>query len=60
MADDLNKRHADGKRISLTEQWEVRDWCDKFECTEVELRHAVDEAGHMANDVEAYLQGGSC
>ena len=58
MADDLNKRHADAKRISLTEQWEVRSWCDKLECTEVELRHAVDEVGHMAADVEAYLASG--
>lgn len=59
MADDLHKRHADAKRISLTEQWEVRSWCDKFDCTEIELRHAVDEVGHMADDVEAYLAGDS-
>lgn len=58
MADDLHKRHADAKRISLVEQWEVRSWCDKFSCTEIELRHAVDEVGHMAAAVEAYLASG--
>jgi len=56
MADDLNNRgSADRARISVTEQWELRYWCDKFECTEVELRHAVEEVGTKATDVEAYL-----
>jgi hypothetical protein len=59
MADDLTKRgRQDRERISLTEGWEVRSWCDKFDCTEVELRHAVDEVGHMAANVEAYLACG--
>lgn len=59
MADDLNKRgKADRQRISLAEQWEVRSWCDKFDVTEIELRHAVDEVGHMVKDVEAYLASG--
>jgi hypothetical protein len=59
MADDLTKRgRQDRERISLVEGWEVRRWCDKLDVTEVELRHAVDEVGHMADDVEAYLASG--
>jgi hypothetical protein len=59
MADDLDKRgKADGDRISLTEGYEVRYECDKLECTEAELRAAVEEVGHMRADVEAYLASG--
>ena len=56
MADDLDDRGPrDRERISLTEPWEVRYWCGKFACTEQDLRAAVEEVGHMAADVEAYL-----
>lgn len=55
MADDLHKRRADGKRVSVTEEWEVRDWCDKFGCSERQLRAAVAAVGCMADDVEAWL-----
>lgn len=58
MADDLKKRGpADRKRISLTEEWEVRYWCDKFGCTEPMLRAAVERVGNMAEDVDRYLSG---
>ena len=57
MADDLSKRgKADRIRINVTEQWELRYWADRFECTEVQLRHAVDEVGVMVKDVEAYFE----
>ena len=60
MADDLTKRGgADRKRISTTEAWEVRYWCDKFEISEAQLREAVAEVGNMAADVEAWLGGDS-
>jgi hypothetical protein len=59
MADDLTKRgKPDRDRISLTEGWEVRYWCDRFQVTEQELRDAVDQAGNMAADVERLL--GDC
>lgn len=57
MADDLKKRgRADRERISLTEEWEVRHWCDRFQLTAARLREIVAEVGHMANDVRAYLE----
>jgi hypothetical protein len=57
MADDLSKRgRQDRERISLTEEWEVRRWCDHFDVTEARLREVVAEVGHMVDDVRAFLQ----
>jgi hypothetical protein len=59
MADDLTKRgRQDRERISLTEEWELRYWCDKFQVSEAELRDAVEQVGSMAKDVEKLL--GDC
>jgi hypothetical protein len=59
MADDLTKRgKPDRERISLTEEWELRYWCDKFQVSEAELRDAVEQVGSMAKDVEKLL--GDC
>jgi hypothetical protein len=56
MADDKSKRGpADRKRISLTEDYEVRYWCGRFGCSEEDLREAVAKVGHMATDVEGYF-----
>lgn len=57
MADDLTKRGGqDRKRISLTEDYEVRYWCGKFGVNPAQLRAAVDQVGHMARDVKAFLE----
>ena len=54
MADDLSNRGpADAKRISLTEEWEVRYWTRHLGISEAELQKAVAEVGHMAADVRA-------
>ena len=47
-----DKSPADVSRISLAEEWEVRWWCNRFGCTEVALRRAVDEVGPTAAEVE--------
>lgn len=57
MAD--NKTQTGGQdraRISLSEDYEVRDWSNKFGVTPEQLRAAVQAVGPMAKDVEAYLQ----
>jgi hypothetical protein len=60
MADDRTKRGgADRSRINLNQAYEVRDWCEKFGCTETQLREAVREVGLQASDVEAYLRSHS-
>ena len=59
MSDDKTDRgDADRRRISLTEDYEVRDWARKFGVTEDGLRAAVQKVGSMADDVERELRGG--
>ena len=53
---DKNRTPADPNRVSLAEEWEVHWWCDKFGCTEVALRSAVDRAGPDANGVAHTLK----
>jgi len=54
--DDKSKRGpADRKRVSLTEDYEVRYWCSRFGCNEEDLREAVAKVGHMASDIEGYF-----
>jgi hypothetical protein len=56
MPDDRSKRGgADRKRVSVVEEHEVRYWCDRFDCTERQLRDAVEDVGPMVVDVEAWL-----
>ena len=57
MAD--NKTQTGGQdraRINLSEDYEVRDWSNKFGVTPEQLRAAVQAVGPMVKDVEAYLQ----
>ena len=56
MPDDLTKRQRDRKRINLSQDYEVRDWCRKFDCTKKELEDAVDAVGDYADDVARYLR----
>lgn len=56
MSDDLRKRlPQDASKISLTEKWEVDYWCEKFGCTEQQLRNAVKAVGHGADAVKKHL-----
>ena len=54
---DPGRAPADPDRVGLTEEWEVRWWCDKFGCSEVTLRKAVGDVGPRASDVERRLRG---
>lgn len=57
MADDKTQTGGqDRARISLSEDYEVRDWSKKFGVTPEQLRAAVQAVGSLAQDVEAYLQ----
>ena len=47
----------DRDRISLSEDYEVRDWSQKFGVSAEELKKAVKQVGSIAKDVEAYLKG---
>ena len=58
MSDDKTKTGGqDRKRISLEQDYEVRDWAAKFGVSEGELRASVGRVGNMAEDVENDLKG---
>ena len=57
MVDDKNQvGAADRSRISLGEDYEVRDWTASLGVSEQELREAVDSVGNSADAVRAYLK----
>lgn len=49
----------DRQRISLSDDYEVRDWAAKFGVTPDELRKAVEAVGNEAASVEAHLKQAS-
>jgi len=56
MADDKTKSGAqDRDRISVNEDYELRDWSKKFGVTPDELKQAVKKVGPMADDVKKEL-----
>jgi len=58
MSDDKTKSGGqDRKRINLSEDYEVRDWAEKFGVSQERLREAVGKVGSMADDVERELRG---
>ena len=57
MADDKTKTGAaDRERINVHEDYELRDWSQKFKVTPEELKRAVAKVGVMAKDVEKELK----
>lgn len=44
-------------RINLKEQYEVRVWLIKFNCTKKDLQKAVKKVGDVADRVEKSLRG---
>lgn len=57
MADDrTNAGVRDRARISLTEDYEVRDWMESLGVDENTLRNAVQAVGDRADDVRDYLK----
>ncbi|NBW08189.1 MAG: DUF3606 domain-containing protein [Caulobacteraceae bacterium] len=58
MSDDKTKTGGqDRDRISLSDDYEVRDWATKFGVTEKALRDAVARVGDRAEDVRRELGG---
>jgi hypothetical protein len=57
MADDKKeKRPQDSSRINIGEDYEISYWTKRFNCSEEELRKAVDAVGVSATKVEEYLK----
>jgi hypothetical protein len=58
MADNRKlKGVQDRARISLSEDYEVRYWCEKLGVTADELRAAVKRVGTSAKAVESEIRG---
>ncbi len=58
MSDDKSRPGGqDRSRISLYEDYEVRDWRRKFGVSEDRLRQAVQKVGNSAEAVERELRG---
>jgi hypothetical protein len=58
VADDLTKKGPqDRSRVSLTEDYEVRYWSEKFGVSAEELQAAVNKVGNSAKAVEQELAG---
>lgn len=60
MSDDKSKhrRPQDSKRVNLSEQYEVDYWCERFGCSETQLRNAVHRVGPLIDDVKDELKVG--
>lgn len=59
MADDKQSVGSpDRDRISLSEDYEIRNWTESLGVSEQELREAVDAVGTSADAVRAYLNQG--
>ena len=57
MSDDPSNIGApDRDLVSLSEDYEVRDWTKALGVSEQELREAVDAVGNSAAKVRDYLQ----
>jgi hypothetical protein len=54
--DDKSKTGSDRTRISLSEDYEVRDWMASLGVTKEELTEAVHKVGDNADRVREYLQ----
>ena len=59
MADDKKSVGTpDRDRISLGEDYEIRDWTEALGVSEAQLREAVDAVGNSADKVRDYLKLG--
>ena len=57
MSDDKAEQTSqDGKRINLSEAYEIHYWSEKYGVSPEELQHAVDAVGPMAVAVERLLK----
>ena len=56
MLADRQRSPSDLSRVNLSEEWEIRWWCDHFGCTEIALRNAVNNVGDSAGNVERKLK----
>jgi hypothetical protein len=55
--DTKNRGSQDRRRINLNQDYELRDWANKFGVSKEELKAAVEAVGNQADNVEEHLKG---
>jgi hypothetical protein len=59
MSEETSKRRPqNAKRINLSDDDEVAYWCERFGCSETQLRNAVQKVGSRVDDVKDELKVG--
>jgi hypothetical protein len=57
MSDDLSNRGGrDRQRIDVNQDYELRDWSEKFGVSKEQLKEAVQAVGNEADRVEQHLR----
>ncbi|MEO7762575.1 MAG: DUF3606 domain-containing protein [Casimicrobiaceae bacterium] len=58
MIDDPTERGpADRRRVNVHDDaWALRYWCNRFNCSEEQLRAAISVVGVMADTIDEYLK----
>jgi hypothetical protein len=56
MAQTRRRGPEDRTRINLSEHYEIDFWTSRFDCTEAELRDAVNRLGTCAHVVKTFLR----
>jgi len=60
MSDDKTKTGGqDRQRINVHEDYELRDWAQKFGVSPEQLKAAVARVGDRADEVERFLNAGA-
>jgi hypothetical protein len=58
MSDNLQSRGGqDRQRIDVNQDYELRDWSEKFGVSPQELKEAVQAVGDRADKVQEFLKG---
>lgn len=55
MSEDKGKRDS-WESVSLDHEWERRNWTQWLNCSEQELRHAVESVGADPDNVRRFLR----
>ena len=55
MTHDKQSGAPDNKRIDLRDDREIASWCERFQCSEEDLRRAIADVGESALHVAEHL-----
>jgi len=57
MDDKIKRGGQDRTRIDVSQDYELRDWAEKFGVSKEQVKAAVKAVGDRAADVEKHLRG---